>query len=386
MRAPYFDNPSGSFPRVAEPCHGHSLKGNASGQPSSLWLLLTCLGLSACGGGGGGAAPATSTTPLAAVTTPPPAVTTPPVAVMPAPPAVVTPPAAPATLANYAGTWYGPCAGRMQDTATLGAAGAGANALQLKLVRSFHPADGCAGAAIAVETLSADFSLTYASTATAAAILAPGAAATQATLDLVTIAIPAYTRSRSGAAVTETSANGVRTWCIAYPEGPACSADAGPQPAASAPGALYLDNGDLVLLSPSGGGYLADARYTKVRATTTQNQGPAFQRIDTLEGSGALASSGRTLTLNYTGWLYDPAKTDFKGTQFDTSVGKTPFSFRLGAGQVIAGWDQGLLGMRAGGKRTLIVPASMAYGRTGSGSTIPPDAALVFDVELITVQ
>ncbi len=386
MRTPYPDNPSGSFHHFAEPCNGQFLNGNASGQPSSLWLLLTCLGLSACGGGGGGgAAPATSTTPPAAVTTPP-------AVVMPAAPAVVTPPAPPvvtpppATLANYAGTWYGPCAGRIQDTATLGAASAGANALQLKLVRSFHPADGCAGAAIAVETLSADFSLTYASTTTAATILAPGAAANQATLDLVTIAIPAYTRSRSGAAVTESTANGVRTWCIAYAEGPQCSADAGPQPAASAPGALYLDNGDLVLLSPSGGGYLADARYTKVRATTTQSQGPAFQRIDTLEGSGALASSGRTLTVNYTGWLYDATKADFKGTRFDTSVGKTPFSFRLGAGQVIAGWDQGLLGMRAGGKRTLILPAAMAYGRTGSGSTIPPDAALVFEVELITVQ
>ena len=90
--------------------------------------------------------------------------------------------------------------------------------------------------------------------------------------------------------------------------------------------------------------------------------------------------------MNYTGWLYDATKADFKGTQFDTSIGKAPFTFRLGAGQVIAGWDQGLLGMRAGGKRTLIIPASLAYGRTGSGTTIPPDAPLIFDVDLISVQ
>ncbi len=290
------------------------------------------------------------------------------------------------TLATYAGTWYGPCQGRLQDTATLAAAAGGANALGLNLVRNFHAADGCAGTAIAAETLSADFSLTYGSTAAAAAVLTPGAAATQVTLDLVTIAIPAYTRSRSGTAVTTTTANGVTQWCINYAEGPVCTTDAGQQAAASAPGALYLDKGDLVLLSPVSGGYVADARYTKERATAIQGQGPAFQRIDSVEGTGALASSGRTLTVNYTGWLYDAAKPEFKGTQFDTSVGKTPFTFRLGAGAVIAGWDQGLLGMRAGGKRTLIIPASLAYGSAGSGTTIPPNAPLMFEVDLISVQ
>jgi FKBP-type peptidyl-prolyl cis-trans isomerase FkpA len=184
---------------------------------------------------------------------------------------------------------------------------------------------------------------------------------------------------------TTTAANGVRSWCIDYPDGQSCSTDAGLQDAVSAPGALYLDKGELVLLSPSNGGYVADARYTKERAAITQAQGPALQRIDTVQGTGTLATSGRTLSVNYTGWLYDAAKSDFKGAQFDTSVGKTPFTFRLGAGQVITGWDQGLLGMRAGGKRTLIIPASLAYGQAGSG-TIPPNAPLIFEVDLISVQ
>lgn len=308
----------------------------------------------------------------------------PPVSATPAP---TTPAPATLALAAYAGTWYGPCPGRSQDTATLTMTSGGAHALQLNLVRNFYAADGCAGTAIASETLSADFTFAYDSSKTAAALLAQGTAVTQVPLDLVTISIPAYTRSRSGSAVTTTTgANGVLSWCIGYPDGAVCTADAGTQPAATGPGALYLDKGDLLLLSPSGGGYVADARYTKERATTVQVQGPAFQRIDTLEGNGALATSGRTLTVNYTGWLYDASKAAFKGTQFDTSVGKTPFSFRLGAGQVIAGWDQGLLGMRAGGKRTLIIPASLAYGRSGSGTSIPPDAPLLFEVELISVQ
>ncbi|MFC5462308.1 FKBP-type peptidyl-prolyl cis-trans isomerase [Massilia niabensis] len=300
------------------------------------------------------------------------------------PPAV--PPVTTSALAKYAGTWYGPCQGRVQDTATLAMDAGGANALQLKLVRNFHDASGCSGTALASETLSADFSLTFTSTALATAVLAPTAAPVQATLDLVTIAIPAYTRTRSGPAVTTTVDNGVRNWCIAYSDGPVCSLDAGQQPAASAPSALTLDQGELVLLSPAGGGYLADSRYTKDRASTPQGQGPAFQRIDTVAGTGTLASSGRSLTVHYTGWLYDAGKADFKGAQFDTSIGKTPFTFRLGAGQVIQGWEQGLPGMRIGGKRTLIIPASMAYGRAGSGNGIPPDAALVFEVELIDVQ
>lgn len=367
MRALSTDRSSRPYSAFSKECNKHSPKTINTGKslPFPLMLLLV---LGGCGGGsGGGTTTATSVAP--------------PVTVTPAPAPAPTP-----ALATYAGTWYGPCLGRIQDVATLSPAAGGANALQLKLARNFHATDGCPETVLATETLSADFSLSYGSTTTAGAVLVPGAAAVQVALDLVTIAIPAYTRARSGAAVTTSTANGVNTWCIAYPDGPVCSADPGLQPAASAQAALYLDNGELVLLSPAGGSYVADVRYSKTRATSPQIQGPAFQRIDTVQGTGAIASSGRTLTVNYTGWLYDAAKPDFKGAQFDTSVGKTPFIFRLGAGQVIAGWDQGLLGMRAGGKRTLIIPAAMAYGRAGSGTSIPPDAPLIFDVDLITVQ
>ena len=256
----------------------------------------------------------------------------------------------------------------------------------MKLIRNFHDANGCSGSAIATETLSADFSLVHGNTISAQAVLTPNTAATQVTLDTVTISIPSHTRVRSGPAVTTTTNNGIASWCINYSDGPVCTPDPGPLASASGQGALYLDNGILVLLSPSGSGYVADTRYSKDRATTVQAPGPSFQRIDTLPGTGALATSGRTLTVNYTGWLYDATKADFKGQQFDTSIGRAPFTFLLGAGQVIQGWDQGFLGMRAGGKRTLVIPSAMAYGRAGSGTKIPADAALIFEVELISVQ
>lgn len=350
-----------------------------NGSIRNVFVLAACVGLAACGGGGGGDGGA----PNQASTALPPA----PPAALPATPPLTPPAVPPATLAlaKYAGTWYGPCQGRLQDTATLAMDAGGADALRLNLVRNFHDANGCSGTTLASETLSADFALTFTSTTLATAILAPNAAQTQASLDLVTIAIPSYTRTRSGPAVTTTVENGVRNWCIVYSDGPVCIADAGQQPAANAPGALTLDQGELVLLSPVAGGYLADSRYTKDRASTPQGQGPAFQRIDAVAGTGTLASSGRSLTVHYTGWLYDAGKAEFKGVQFDTSAGKTPFTFRLGAGQVIQGWEQGLPGMRIGGKRTLIIPASLGYGRAGSNG-IPPDAALVFEVELIGVQ
>jgi FKBP-type peptidyl-prolyl cis-trans isomerase FkpA len=370
MRALIPDNRSGFYYVSGQTWNGHIFSTKEIRKPHHRLLLLACLCLGACGGGGGGSGGSASTS-TASVN----------------PPVSVTPPPAPTTLASYVGTWYGPCLGRVQDTARLTPAAGGANAVQLNLVRNFHASDNCSGDVAGAETLSADFSLAYGSTTTAGAILSTGAAATQVPLDLVTISIPAYTRTRSGPAVTtSTNAAGVRTWCIAYADGPLCSTDAGPQPAATAAAALTLDKGDLVMLSPTGSGYAADARYTKERATAAPGQGPAFERIDTVQGTGTLASSGRTLTVNYTGWLYDAAQPGFKGTQFDTSVGKTPFTFRLGAGQVIAGWDQGLLGMRAGGKRTLIIPAAMAYGRAGSGTSIPPDAPLIFEVDLVTVQ
>jgi len=107
-----------------------------------------------------------------------------------------------------------------------------------------------------------------------------------------------------------------------------------------------------------------------------------FSQTDLRVGTGTAASNGRTLTVAYTGWLFDPARPDQKGTQFDSG---TAFSFTLGAGRVIRGWDQGVLGMQVGGLRRLTIPPELAYGSTGSGP-IPPNASLVFDIELLSVQ
>ena len=111
-----------------------------------------------------------------------------------------------------------------------------------------------------------------------------------------------------------------------------------------------------------------------------------LQVTDSLVGTGTAAAAGNTITVHYTGWLYDETASQYRGKQFDSSVGKTPLSFKLGVGQVIAGWDQGVVGMKVGGKRTLIIPSALGYGSTGAGSAIPPNAALVFDVELLSVQ
>jgi FKBP-type peptidyl-prolyl cis-trans isomerase len=102
-------------------------------------------------------------------------------------------------------------------------------------------------------------------------------------------------------------------------------------------------------------------------------------------GTGAEAANGRRLTVHYTLWLYDPVRPESKGQQLQTSVGGSPFSFVLGAGAVIRGWDQGVPGMKTGGTRRLVVPPSLAYGSSGQGS-IPPNATLVFDIQLLEVQ
>jgi FKBP-type peptidyl-prolyl cis-trans isomerase FkpA len=113
-----------------------------------------------------------------------------------------------------------------------------------------------------------------------------------------------------------------------------------------------------------------------------------FTKTDLTLGTGAEATAGKLITVNYTGWLYDANQTDGKGQQFDSSlsVGRVPFPFTLGAGQVIAGWDQGLVGMKVGGKRRLVIPPELAYGAAGRPPTIPGNATLVFDVDLLSVQ
>jgi FKBP-type peptidyl-prolyl cis-trans isomerase FkpA len=91
--------------------------------------------------------------------------------------------------------------------------------------------------------------------------------------------------------------------------------------------------------------------------------------------------------VNYTGWLYDPTRPESKGQQFDSSVGRQPFTFTVGTGQVIRGWDQGIPGMKVGGLRRLTIPPELGYGATGSvGGVVPPNATLVFDVDLLDVQ
>jgi FKBP-type peptidyl-prolyl cis-trans isomerase len=112
-----------------------------------------------------------------------------------------------------------------------------------------------------------------------------------------------------------------------------------------------------------------------------------LKKIDVTVGSGAEAVAGKTVIVHYTGWLYDPATADGHGAKFDSSVDrKEPFGFPLGAGRVIKGWDEGVAGMKVGGKRTLVIPPEMGYGARGAGRVIPPNATLVFDVELLEVK
>lgn len=107
-----------------------------------------------------------------------------------------------------------------------------------------------------------------------------------------------------------------------------------------------------------------------------------FSATDVVLGTGTEAATGKTATVTYTGWLYSDTAADHKGAQFDTGT----FSFTLGQNQVIAGFEKGVLGMKVGGKRTVLIPSSMGYGAAGSAPGIPPNAGLVFDVALTSVQ
>src|SRR5882672_7584376 len=112
-----------------------------------------------------------------------------------------------------------------------------------------------------------------------------------------------------------------------------------------------------------------------------------LMKQDVKAGTGAEAAPGRQVQVHYTGWLYDEGRADHKGRKFDSSRDRSePFTFRLGAGEVISGWDQGVTGMKVGGQRTLTIPPDLGYGAQGAGGVIPPNATLVFDVELLNVS
>src|SRR6266568_69802 len=119
------------------------------------------------------------------------------------------------------------------------------------------------------------------------------------------------------------------------------------------------------------------AGVTGCTSATAPSSTQPFSSVDLTVGTGTAAATGNVLTVNYTGWIYDPSKVDKKGLQFDTSIGRTAFTFTLGSGSVIKGWDQGIVGMKVGGIRRLVIPPSLAYGSTRNNS-IPPHATFVF--------
>jgi len=120
------------------------------------------------------------------------------------------------------------------------------------------------------------------------------------------------------------------------------------------------------------------------RAATEVTTPSGLRLNDTVQGAGPAAQPGQTVTVHYTGWLFVDGK---KGDKFDSSLDRgRPFSFTLGGGNVIKGWDEGVANMRVGGKRTLIIPPDLGYGAQGAGGVIPPNATLIFDVELLGVK
>jgi peptidylprolyl isomerase len=132
----------------------------------------------------------------------------------------------------------------------------------------------------------------------------------------------------------------------------------------------------------SGGAAIATPAFAETGKTMTTASG--LQIIDTKVGAGPSPRTGQTCVMHYTGWLYENGA---KGKKFDSSVDRgEPFEFPIGRGQVIAGWDEGVASMKVGGKRTLIIPAALGYGARGAGGVIPPNATLMFDVELLGVK
>ena len=134
--------------------------------------------------------------------------------------------------------------------------------------------------------------------------------------------------------------------------------------------------------APAVGSPLSSTTASKFGAKVTE-----LQIIEQKLGTGAEAIAGKAVIVHYTGWIYDPNAADGHGAKFDSSLDRNvPFGFFLGSGKVIKGWDEGIAGMKIGGRRTLVIPPHKAYGERGAGGVIPPNATLVFDVELIDVK
>jgi FKBP-type peptidyl-prolyl cis-trans isomerase FkpA len=150
---------------------------------------------------------------------------------------------------------------------------------------------------------------------------------------------------------------------------------------------IYIGLCTMLLMSVIGCQAESTSQTNSTKGTAMTESITELQKIDTQVGTGREAEPGFNVTVHYTGWLYDPSAEDKKGTKFDSSVDRgQPFNFFLGGGQVIQGWDEGFAGMKVGGKRTLIIPPEMGYGARGAGGVIPPNATLVFDVELLDVK
>ncbi|MGO9983829.1 MAG: FKBP-type peptidyl-prolyl cis-trans isomerase [Rhodomicrobium sp.] len=140
----------------------------------------------------------------------------------------------------------------------------------------------------------------------------------------------------------------------------------------------------LAVLASTAGQLAAPLTTMAQQSGTTMTTPSGLQITDITVGAGATPKPGQMCTVHYTGWLYNNGT---KGAKFDSSVDRgEPFEFKIGAHQVIAGWDEGVASMKVGGKRTLIIPPSLGYGARGAGGVIPPNATLMFDVELLGVK
>jgi FKBP-type peptidyl-prolyl cis-trans isomerase FkpA len=131
----------------------------------------------------------------------------------------------------------------------------------------------------------------------------------------------------------------------------------------------------------------AIAAKEKTPVTAPVSVPTTLEITDVKAGKGPAIVAGQTAVVHYTGWLYSPSAADHKGKKFDSSRDRNdPFSFQVGAAEVIGGWDQGVLGMQAGGQRRLLIPPALGYGARGAGGVIPPNATLLFDIELLSIK